>query len=167
MKRQIRVDVETSYVPDQSDPGSQRYVFAYTITIHNEGSEAARLLRRHWLITDANGKVQEVRGDGVVGEQPLLEPGQSFEYTSGTPLETPSGFTLMAADSPGEHTPNGHISLSGDEDALLRGYWDKLSDGGHVDVPLEVAPWGDAFGQVKDRFGINWLVNIAGSGSQG
>jgi len=82
-------------------------------------------------------------------------------------LTSDAGFTLMAADSPGEHTPNGHISLSGDEDALLRGYWDKLSDGGHVDVPLEVAPWGDAFGQVKDRFGINWLVNIAGSGSQG
>jgi PhnB protein len=78
-------------------------------------------------------------------------------------LTSDAGFTLMAADSPGEHTPNGHISLSGDEDALLRGYWDKLSDGGHVDVPLEVAPWGDAFGQVKDRFGINWLVNIAGS----
>ncbi len=82
-------------------------------------------------------------------------------------LTSDAGFTLMAADSPGEHTPNGHISLSGDEDALLRGYWDKLSDGGHVDVPLEVAPWGDAFGQVKDKFGINWLVNIAGSGSQG
>ena len=77
-------------------------------------------------------------------------------------LTSDAGFTLMAADSPGEHTPNGHISLSGDEDALLRGYWDKLSDGGHVDVPLEVAPWGDAFGQVKDKFGINWLVNIAG-----
>ncbi|HCB03361.1 MAG TPA: VOC family protein [Nocardioides sp.] len=78
-------------------------------------------------------------------------------------LTTDAGFTLMAADSPGEHTPNGHISLSGDEDALLRGYWDRLSDGGHVDVPLEAAPWGDSFGQVKDKFGINWLVNIAGS----
>lgn len=80
-------------------------------------------------------------------------------------LTTEAGFTLMAADSPGEHTPNGHISLSGDEDDLLRGYWDKLADGGHVDVPLEVAPWGDAFGQVKDRFGVNWLVNIAGTPS--
>jgi PhnB protein len=78
-------------------------------------------------------------------------------------LATDAGFMLMAADSPGEHTPNGHISLSGDEDALLRGYWDKLADGGHVDVPLEVAPWGDAFGQVKDKFGVNWLVNIAGA----
>ncbi|MEO6185183.1 MAG: Co2+/Mg2+ efflux protein ApaG [Steroidobacteraceae bacterium] len=91
MTKQIRVDVETSYVPDQSDPGSQRYVFAYTITIHNEGSESARLLRRHWLITDANGKVQEVRGDGVVGEQPHLRPGQGFRYSSGAILETPVG----------------------------------------------------------------------------
>jgi ApaG protein len=87
----IRVDVQTSYVSDQSDPGNQRYVFSYTITILNEGSEAARLLRRHWLITDANGKVQEVRGDGVVGEQPHLQPGQGFRYSSGAILETPVG----------------------------------------------------------------------------
>jgi ApaG protein len=87
----IRVDVQTTYVPEQSDPGSQRYVFSYTITILNEGSEAARLLRRHWLITDANGKVQEVRGDGVVGEQPHLQPGQGFRYSSGAILETPVG----------------------------------------------------------------------------
>jgi PhnB protein len=80
-------------------------------------------------------------------------------------LTTDAGFTLMAADSPGEHTPNGHISLSGDEDAMLRGYFAALADGGHIDVPLEVAPWGDAFGQVKDKFGINWLVNIAGAGA--
>jgi ApaG protein len=89
--RPIRVDVQTSYVPEQSDPGSQRYVFSYTITILNEGSAAARLLRRHWLITDANGKVQEVRGDGVVGEQPHLQPGQGFRYSSGAILETPVG----------------------------------------------------------------------------
>jgi PhnB protein len=82
-------------------------------------------------------------------------------------LTTDAGFTLMAADSPGDHTPNGHISLSGDEDDLLRGYWERLSDGGHVDVPLEVAPWGDAFGQVKDRYGVNWLVNISGPGDAG
>jgi len=80
-------------------------------------------------------------------------------------LTTPEGFTLMAADSPGEHTPNGHLSLSGDESELLHGYFDKLTDGGHIDVPLEKAPWGDEFGQVKDKFGINWLVNIAGSSS--
>jgi PhnB protein len=85
-------------------------------------------------------------------------------------LTSPEGFTLMASDNvPGMsegQTPNGHLSLSGPEDDLLRGYWDKLADGGRIDVPLEVAPWGDAFGQVKDKFGINWLVNIAGQGQQ-
>jgi ApaG protein len=87
----IRVSVETNYLAEQSDPGSERYVFSYTITIHNAGDEAAKLLRRHWIITDANGKVQEVRGDGVVGEQPHLEPGQGFRYSSGAILETPVG----------------------------------------------------------------------------
>jgi ApaG protein len=91
MTQRIRVSVETSYVSDQSDPGGQRYVFAYTITILNEGNEPAKLLRRHWIITDANGKVQEVRGDGVVGEQPHLRPGQGFRYSSGAILETPVG----------------------------------------------------------------------------
>ena len=91
MTQPIRVRVETSYLPDQSDPGSERYVFSYTISIHNAGEEAARLLRRHWIITDANGKVQEVRGDGVVGEQPHLAPGQGFRYSSGAILETPVG----------------------------------------------------------------------------
>jgi ApaG protein len=91
MTNQIRVEVETSYLPDQSDPGNSRFVFAYTITIHNDGSEAAQLLQRHWLITDANGKLQEVRGDGVVGEQPHLHPGQGFRYSSGAVLETPVG----------------------------------------------------------------------------
>jgi ApaG protein len=87
----IRVDVTTSYVADQSNPGEGRYVFTYTITIRNEGSKAARLLGRHWLITDANGKVQEVIGEGVVGEQPHLQPGQGFRYSSGAILETPVG----------------------------------------------------------------------------
>jgi ApaG protein len=87
----IRVDVETSYVDEQSDPNERRYVFAYTITIRNEGEVPARLLTRHWIITDANGKVQEVRGDGVVGEQPHLKPGQGFRYSSGAVLETPVG----------------------------------------------------------------------------
>jgi len=80
-------------------------------------------------------------------------------------LTTDHGFTLMASDPPpGQSgvTPNGHISLSGDESELLRGYFDRLAEGGTVDVPLEKAPWGDEFGQVKDRFGVNWLVNIAG-----
>ncbi len=91
MSHRIRVDVETNYLPDQSDPGGKRYVFAYTITIRNEGDEAAKLLRRHWLITDADGKVQEVHGDGVVGEQPHLKPGQGFPYSSAAILETPVG----------------------------------------------------------------------------
>jgi ApaG protein len=89
--RRIRVDVETQYLDDQSDPREQRYVFAYTITIRNEGETPARLLGRHWIITDANGKVQEVRGDGVVGEQPHLQPGQGFRYSSGAIIETPVG----------------------------------------------------------------------------
>jgi ApaG protein len=87
----IRVEVETSYVDEQSDPNERRYVFSYTITIRNEGPVPARLLTRHWIITDANGKVQEVRGDGVVGEQPHLRPGQGFRYSSGAVLETPVG----------------------------------------------------------------------------
>jgi ApaG protein len=87
----IRVDVETSYLEDQSEPRERRYVFSYTITIRNEGEVAARLLTRHWVITDANGRVQEVRGDGVVGEQPYLKPGQGFRYSSGAVLETPVG----------------------------------------------------------------------------
>jgi ApaG protein len=87
----IRVDVETSYLDEQSEPKDRRYVFSYTITIRNEGRVPARLLTRHWIITDANGKVQEVRGDGVVGEQPHLKPGQGFRYSSAAMLETPVG----------------------------------------------------------------------------
>jgi ApaG protein len=90
-QHKIRVDVETSYVPEQSDPKERRFVFAYTITLRNEGAIPAKLLTRHWIITDANGKVQEVRGDGVVGEQPHLKPGQGFRYSSGTMIETPVG----------------------------------------------------------------------------
>jgi ApaG protein len=87
----IRVDVVTNYVEDQSNPTEGRFVFSYTITIRNEGQVAARLLTRHWIITDANGKVQEVQGEGVVGEQPYLMPGQGFRYSSGAILETPVG----------------------------------------------------------------------------
>ena len=90
-EHRIAVDVETAYVEEQSDPRDKRYVFAYTITIRNDGGRAAKLLTRHWIITDANGKVQEVRGDGVVGEQPHLKPGQGFRYSSGAVLETPVG----------------------------------------------------------------------------
>ena len=82
----IRIQVATNYVDDQSEPDSDRYVFAYTITISNSGSVAAQLISRHWIITDANGKVQEVNGDGVVGEQPYLSPGEEFRYSSGAVL---------------------------------------------------------------------------------
>lgn len=87
----IRIQVVTDYVDDQSEPDADRYVFAYTITISNNGNVAATLLSRHWVITDANGKVQEVSGDGVVGEQPHLRPGEEFRYSSGAVLETPVG----------------------------------------------------------------------------
>jgi len=90
-RNKIRVDVETNFLDEQSDPKDNRYVFSYTITIRNEGAVPAKLLSRRWLITDANGKVQEVRGDGVVGEQPHLKPGQGFRYSSGAVLETPVG----------------------------------------------------------------------------
>ena len=87
----ISVGVETRYIEEQSNPDENYYVFAYTITIRNMGRQQAQLLTRHWVITDANHKVQEVRGDGVVGEQPVLEPGEQFVYTSGTMIETSVG----------------------------------------------------------------------------
>ena len=90
-RHDIRINVATSYVDDQSEPDLDRYVFAYTITISNDGDVPATLLSRHWVITDANGKVQEVNGDGVVGEQPHLNPGERFRYSSGAVLETPVG----------------------------------------------------------------------------
>lgn len=90
-KHQIQIDVRTVYLPGQSAPDANRYVFAYTVTITNSGSVPARLVTRHWIITNANERTQEVRGQGVVGEQPYLLPGSSFQYTSGTILETPVG----------------------------------------------------------------------------
>lgn len=87
----IEVEVSPQFLPDQSDPENERYVFSYTVTIRNTGSVPAQLISRHWIITDANAEVQEVRGLGVVGHQPLLKPGESFEYTSGCALETPVG----------------------------------------------------------------------------
>jgi len=102
-KHEISIAVRTTYVPAQSEPTRHRFVFAYTVTITNNGSVPARLMTRHWLITDGNERTQEVRGDGVVGEQPYLIPGTSFEYTSGTVLETPVGvmrgsYQMMADD---------------------------------------------------------------------
>jgi ApaG protein len=87
----IGINVATTYMDDQSRPNADRYVFGYTITIRNNGEIPATLRSRHWVITDANGKVQEVRGDGVVGEQPFLRPGEEFRYSSGAVLETPVG----------------------------------------------------------------------------
>nr|CAA6829734.1 MAG: ApaG protein [uncultured Thiotrichaceae bacterium] len=98
----VIVSVVAEYVDSESDPNQKRYVFTYTVTIINQGSMPARLLTRHWLITDSNGMTQEVRGDGVVGEQPYLSPGEGFRYTSGTVLDTPigamQGSYLMRAD---------------------------------------------------------------------
>ena len=108
----IRVDVRTNFLDEQSEPELDRYVFSYTITIANRGEVAAALLSRHWIITDANGKVQEVRGDGVVGEQPHLNPGEQFRYSSGTVLDTPVG------------------SMEGSYQMLA-------DDGVHFDAPIE------------------------------
>jgi ApaG protein len=88
---QLHVDVKTQYLAEQSDPARGNYVFTYTITIQNTGTVASQLISRHWVITDANNQVQEVRGLGVVGHQPLLKPGEQFEYTSGTQMATPQG----------------------------------------------------------------------------
>jgi len=113
----IAVEVATNYVEDQSDPREQRYVFAYTITITNHGDVPARLMTRHWIITDANGKVQEVRGDGVVGAQPHLKPGQGFRYSSGAVLETPVGtmqgsYQMVADDGHQFDAPIAPFSLA-------------------------------------------------------
>ena len=90
-KYEATVSTQTQYLADQSDDATNRYVFAYTISIRNTGTVTAQLISRHWIITDARNQVQEVRGLGVVGAQPLLKPGESFEYTSGTALATPVG----------------------------------------------------------------------------
>jgi ApaG protein len=87
----ISISVETSYIESQSVPADNVFAFSYTIQIHNTGGKAAKLLNRHWVITDADGKVQEVKGEGVVGQQPHLRPGEAFRYTSGTLLATPVG----------------------------------------------------------------------------
>lgn len=88
---EFTVSVRTQYLPEQSDPERASYVFAYAITIKNTGQVAAQLISRHWVITDGNNRIEEVRGLGVVGHQPLLQPGEQFEYTSGTALATPQG----------------------------------------------------------------------------
>jgi ApaG protein len=112
----IQVSAISTYLPEQSDPEGGRYVFAYTITIRNAGQVPAKLLNRHWIVTDANGEVQEVRGAGVVGEQPHLAPGESFEYTSGTQIETPLGsmhgsYGMLADDGTRFDAPIAPFSL--------------------------------------------------------
>jgi len=87
----IRISVKTEFLPSESDIDNERYVFAYTISVENHGSQPAKLLSRHWIITDAESRVQEVKGKGVIGEQPRLKQGESFSYTSGTMIETPVG----------------------------------------------------------------------------
>jgi ApaG protein len=116
-KYRIDVSVKTAYLADESAPEMQRYVFAYTITIANIGTVPARLLTRHWIITDANNKVQEVRGEGVVGQQPYLEPGMRFEYTSGAILETSVGtmhgsYQMVADDGAAFDAPIPQFTLS-------------------------------------------------------
>ena len=100
--RAIRVVVEPFFLEEQSEPAECRYVWAYKVRIENHGNSKVQLLTRHWKITDSTGRTQEVRGDGVVGEQPVLDPGEAFEYTSGTPLATPSGIMAGSYQMIGE-----------------------------------------------------------------
>jgi ApaG protein len=116
-KYDITVVPKAAYVEDQSDPSKSQYAFAYTITISNTGTVPAQLVSRHWIITDANGKVLEVKGLGVVGQQPLLKPGESFEYTSGTHLETAVGtmhgtYQMIAEDGKAFDAPIPSFTLS-------------------------------------------------------
>lgn len=113
----IQVSVASRFLDDQSVPRENRYVFAYTVTIHNGGDVPARLVARHWIITDANGKVQEVHGEGVVGEQPWMRPGDDFQYTSGAVLETAVGtmrgsYQLVADDGTKFSAPIPEFTLS-------------------------------------------------------
>ena len=114
---EITVQVRTTYVPEQSDESAGRYVFAYTITIRNTGDVTAQLMSRHWIITDSDNHVQEVRGMGVVGEQPTLKPDESFEYTSGTVIATPVGtmrgtYQMVADDGIAFDAPIPEFTLS-------------------------------------------------------
>jgi ApaG protein len=116
-KHEISVTVRTEYIPDQSNEEDARFVFAYTITLTNTGSVTAQLISRHWIIADAGGQVQEVRGLGVVGEQPLLKPGESFEYTSGAVIATPVGtmrgsYQMVAEDGSKFEVPIPEFMLS-------------------------------------------------------
>jgi ApaG protein len=116
-KYEITVKATSTFIPEQSSVDEDRFVFAYTITITNTGSVAARLISRHWIITDSNNKVQEVRGTGVVGEQPLLQPQQTFEYSSGAAIATPVGtmrgtYQMVAEDGTSFDAPIPEFMLS-------------------------------------------------------
>ncbi|MBE0612197.1 MAG: Co2+/Mg2+ efflux protein ApaG [Burkholderiales bacterium] len=116
-KYDVSVSTETQYIADQSDEAKDHYVFAYTVTIRNSGSLPAQLISRHWIITDSRNEVQEVRGLGVVGAQPLLKPGEHFEYTSGTALATPVGtmsgsYQMVAEDGTQFDAPIPEFTLS-------------------------------------------------------
>lgn len=116
-KYEIQVATQVEFIPEQSSEEQDRFVFAYTITITNTGTVPAQLISRHWIITDANNQVQEVRGLGVVGEQPLLKPGESFEYTSGSAIATPVGtmkgsYQMVAEDGTKFDAPIPEFTLS-------------------------------------------------------
>jgi ApaG protein len=116
-KHEITVTTRTSFVSEQSDEEAKRYVFAYTITITNTGSVGAQLISRHWIITDSENQIQEVRGLGVAGEQPFLKPGESFEYTSGSAISTPVGtmrgsYQMIAEDGTNFDAPIPEFTLS-------------------------------------------------------
>lgn len=113
----IDIRARARYLDDQSEPGAERYVFGYTITLRNAGRHAAQLLSRHWIITDGNGRVEEVRGDGVVGQQPLLQPGEAFEYNSGAVIATCVGsmrgsYQMVADDGTRFEAPIAAFTLS-------------------------------------------------------
>jgi len=114
---QFSVSVRPQFVPEHSRPDEDKFLFAYTVTIRNTGDVAAQLISRHWIITDANNKVEEVQGPGVVGEQPMLQPGEAFEYTSGCPIATPVGsmrgsYQCVAADGTRFEAPIAEFLLS-------------------------------------------------------
>ncbi len=116
-KHQISIASRVTFIPDQSDAGKGRYVFAYTMTITNTGTLSAQLVSRHWIITDADNQVQEVKGEGVVGEQPLLRPNESFEYTSAAAIATPVGtmrgsYRMVAEDGVHFDAPIPEFTLS-------------------------------------------------------
>ena len=113
----VHIQVESEFLADQSAPEESRYAFAYTITINNTGDEAVRLLNRHWIITDGDNQVQEVQGEGVVGKQPLIEPGESFSYTSGAVIDTAVGtmegsYEMISASGRRFIAPSGIFSLA-------------------------------------------------------